>query len=324
MKYLKYYLALLLILIAPISTSAYSKKIIPGGENVGIEINSKGILVVGFYKVNGKYNKGLPNIKKGDNIIKVNNSEVNSINDFIKSINKYINRNKVKLTIDRNKELINVDFNLIEIDGAYKTGLYVKDRLSGIGTITYIDPGSKIYGALGHEILESNTGIRIEVKDGKIYNSDVTGINKSIDGMPGSKNAKINYNDDLGSIKKNTKVGIYGSYNKTNTKEALDILDIKDVKLGKAYIYTTLLDNEIKKYTINITAINPNSKIKNINFEIIDEELLKQSGGVVQGMSGSPIIQDNKILGAVTHVVIDNVKTGYGIAIKTMLEEGDK
>ena len=325
MKKLGYYLVYLMMLLMPFSVMAYSNKIIPGGENIGIEINSNGILVVGFYKVNGKYNKGVPDINMGDYITKVNNITVNTINDLVTAIDKEIKNDKVQLTILRDSQEIKVDFKLKEVDGTYKTGLYVKDKLSGIGTVTYIDPETKIYGALGHEILESNTNRRIEVKDGLIYESYVTGINKSQDGVPGSKNAKINYDYELGTIDKNTEVGIYGTYiDDIENREALEIMDIDDVNLGKAYIYTVVNVSEVKQYEIEITKINKNSKIKNFTFEIVDEKLIQKTGGIVQGMSGSPIIQDNKILGAVTHVIVDDVKTGYGVAIKTMLEEGER
>ena len=304
MKKLGYYLVYLMMLLMPFSVMAYSNKIIPGGENIGIEINSNGILVVGFYKVNGKYNKGVPDINMGDYITKVNNITVNTINDLVTAIDKEIKNDKVQLTILRDSQKIKVDFELKEVDGTYKTGLYVKDKLSGIGTVTYID---------------------IEVKDGLIYESYVTGINKSQDGVPGSKNAKINYDYELGTIDKNTEVGIYGTYiDDIENREALEIMDIDDVKLGKAYIYTVVNVSEVKQYEIEITKINKNSKIKNFTFEIVDEELIQKTGGIVQGMSGSPIIQDNKILGAVTHVIVDDVKTGYGVAIKTMLEEGER
>ncbi len=325
MKKIRYLIALFLVVLCPLNVLAYSEKIIPGGNNIGIEINIEGVLVVGFYKINGEYNKGNPDINIGDYIIKVNDKDVNSINELIKYIDEDIKDDKVILTVKRDEQEIKIDFEVKLQNGIYKTGLYVKDKISGIGTVTYIDSESKIYGALGHEILESNTNRRVEVRTGEIYKSNVTGIDKSLDGNPGSKNAKIYYDEEIGSINKNTEFGIYGNYEDSiDMNKEVEILDIDDVKLGKAVIYTVLNGEEVKEYTIEITKIDKDADIKNFYFKITDKELLDKAGGVVQGMSGSPILQDGKILGAVTHVIIDDVKTGYGISIKTMLEEGDK
>lgn len=303
---------------------AYSKQIIVGGENIGINIQSKGILVVGFYKVNGKTIKSSPEIKVGDYIIKVAGTEINSINELTNAIEKNLNEEKIDITILRDGKEINSTLSLLLDKNMYKTGLYVKDSLSGIGTLTYIDPNSKIFGALGHEIIESNSNKKIEVKTGSIFESKVTEIKKSSDGAPGEKKAKLNNAQIYGEISKNTRYGLFGDYKKTlPNKNLIEVAEKEEVKVGEAKILTTLSDNQIKEYTINITKINEYNKIKNIYFEVTDESLLSETGGIVQGMSGSPIIQNNKIIGAVTHVIVDNVKTGYGIFITTMLEEGE-
>lgn len=311
-----------LVALNPLSCLAYSNYIIPGGENIGIEVNSKGVLVVGFYKVKGKNNKN--NIEIGDYIEKVNGIEINTIDELVNNIDEQQKDGKVELTILRGKERENITFSLVYVDGIYKTGLYVKDSISGIGTLTYIDPETKIYGALGHEIIESNSKKRIEVRDGSIFKSDVSGIDRSVNGTPGTKNAKFYSGVTYGDVKKNTIHGIYGEYTKENKKETIEVGKPEDLKLGRAIISTVTEGNKVKDYEINITKIDKKNTIKNIYFEIVDEELLDKTGGIVQGMSGSPILQDGKIYGAVTHVVIENVKRGYGIFITTMLEEGEK
>ena len=206
----------------------------------------------------------------------------------------------------------------------YKTGLYVKDSISGIGTLTYIDPNTKIYGALGHEIIESNSNSKIEVRTGTIFKSAVSSIDRSVDGTPGTKNARFYSNTVYGTITKNTEHGIYGEYDDLLDKELVEVGDPSDLKLGKAYISTVIKDEDVDDYEITITKIDEKNDVKNIYFEITDNRLLDATGGIVQGMSGSPILQDGKIYGAVTHVVIENVKKGYGIFITTMLEEGEK
>lgn len=323
MKKYRYIGFLLSILLLPTIVFAYSNKVILGGQNIGIEVNTKGVLVVGFYKVNGVYNAS--RLLIGDYITKVNDKEVNTINELVKEIENNVIDNKITISYRRD----NVDYTTIldleYKDGVYKTGLYVKDTLLGNGTITYIDPESKIYGALGHNVVESTTNDRIELRTGNIFKSSISSITKSSDGNPGTINTKFYRNYIYGNIKSNSLVGIYGNYIEEIPSDTLiEIAKIDEVNLGKAKIYTTLANNEIKSYDINILKINKSSDIKNFYFEVIDKELLNKSGGIVQGMSGSPIVQNNKLIGAVTHVTIDNVKTGYGVSIITMLETGDK
>lgn len=313
------------ILFAPLPVWAYSSEIIVGGDNIGIHIDSKGILVIGFYKVNGSYTKASPEIEVGDRILKVGKNEVTSIEELTKEIEKNLQNNNVKLTIERKNQTMNVDLPLTNVDGVYKTGLYVKDGISGIGTLTYIDPETKIFGTLGHEIVESNSNTRIEVKTGSIFDSEISKIIKSTDGKVGEKNAKLNYEKIFGNITKNTLYGVFGNYtNEIPNGKKFTVAKPDEIKLGKASIYTVLSNNKVEEYEINIIKINKNNEIKNITFEITDEKLLKETGGVIQGMSGSPIIQEDKIIGAVTHAIVDNVSNGYGIFITTMLEEGEK
>ncbi len=316
---------LLISFLFPLSVCAYSDKIIPGGGTIGIKVNSKGIMIVGFYKVDGKYNKGNPELKEGDYIIKVNDEKINSVDDLINAVSKYQNDELVNITYLRNKIENNTNLRLVKIDGVYKTGLYVKDSITGIGTLSYIDPENNIYGALGHEIVESNSKVMIDIKDGTIFKNIVTSIERSVDGSPGSKNAKFYNNKEYGNVLKNTKYGIYGIPNQNIlTGEPVNIKKLSEVNLGKAYIRTVINKEDVKDYEINILEINKNSKLKSITFEITDEELLNKTGGIVQGMSGSPIIQDGYLIGAVTHVLVDDVKKGYGISIITMLDEGDR
>lgn len=307
---------IIIILVFPLSVAAYSNKIIPGGENIGIYVKEKGITVIGFYDVDGVNNNEL---KIGDHIVSANNEPINTINELI-SVIKKTSENEIDITYIRNNKSHNGKLSLVKINNEYKTGLYVKDNITGLGTLTYIDPLTHIFGSLGHEIIDSNTKEQITIDNGYIFNSIITNIKKSKDGNPGGIYAKFNNKNKYGTITKNTNVGIYGNYDELPDKE---YMEIADPKIGKAYIMTELDNSGVKKYEINIKTLNDTSRNKNIYFEIVDEELINKTGGVVQGMSGSPIIQDNKIVGAVTHVIVDNVKTGYGVYIKTMLSEGE-
>lgn len=302
-----------LMLLSPFNVFAYSDYVIPGGDNIGIELNLDGLLVTGFYKVNGRYNYN--GLKIGDYITHVNGIKVTDANHFIDLIE---GNNKVKLIIRRDDDELELSFNIID----NKTGIYVKDDITGIGTLTYIDPDSNIFGALGHEIIDGSTKQSVDMSDGVIFRSDVTGIDRSIDGNPGTKNAKFYYSEEYGEIDKNTDYGIYGEYNIDTDRELIEVAESYEVKLGKAYI-RTVVDKEIKLYEIKIVKVNEFSDTKNIQFEIVDEELLSKCGGIVQGMSGSPIIQNDKLIGAVTHVLKEDVSSGYGVFITTMLNEGE-
>lgn len=306
-------LFLSLMLLSPFNVFAYSDYVIPGGDNIGIELNIDGLLVTGFYKVNGRYNYN--GLKIGDYITHVNGIEISDANHFMELIH---NEEKVKLSIRRNDDKLEYNFNIID----NKTGIYVKDDITGIGTLTYIDPNSNIFGALGHEVIDGNTKSSIDMSDGIIFRSDVIGIDRSIDGNPGTKNAKFYYNEEYGEIDKNTDYGIYGEYNTDINRELIEVAESSEIELGSAYI-RTVIDEEIKLYEIKIVKVNEYSDTKNIQFEIIDEELLSKCGGIVQGMSGSPIIQNDKLIGAVTHVLKEDVSSGYGVFITTMLNEGE-
>ncbi len=317
---------LLILFIMPTNIYAYSKYIIPGGETIGIEVNSKGVLVVGFYEVESKYIGKDAGFEIGDIITKINGTEVSDINEMVNVVNQEARmNNKLDVTIIRNSKSSDLSLDMIcDSEDVCKTGLYVKDEITGIGTLTYIDPNTTIFGALGHEITERTTGEKFEIKDGKIFKATVTDNTKSESGSPGEKNATYDETVTYGSISANEESGIFGKYtDKILEDKALEVGDKDDVKKGSATIRTVLNGNEVKDYDINILNVNKDGDIKNILFEITDTELLNETGGVIQGMSGSPIIQNDKIIGAVTHVIVNDTKKGYGIFITTMLEEGD-
>lgn len=321
-KKIKLILVSIMLLTMPINALAYSDYIYASGKSVGINIKLKGIMVVGLYEVNGVSPGVIAKINLGDRIIKVNNNDVNSIKEMTDAISNSNNKDSVEITYLRNNKEYKTNLKLINDNGIYKTGLYVKDTISGVGTLTYIDPGTMMYGALGHEIIDRNTKTMVDIDDGKIFKSSVTGITKSTNGNPGSKNA-LYYSDVVyGNINKNTHSGIFGNFS-ANTAN-LKLYKVSNPVLGDAKILTVIDNDTIKEYSINITKINEFKETKNILFDITDTELLNKTGGIVQGMSGSPIIQGDNIVGSVTHVVVDNPEKGYGIYITNMLTEAEK
>lgn len=318
-------LLLLTNIILPLNVFAYSDYVIAGGQNIGIELDSNGVIIVGTYEVNKESPAKNANLKTGDKIIKINETPVSSIKEMINAIDDTRNDTVTISYLRANKEY-QTELTLIQDnDNVYKTGLYVKDSISGVGTLTFIDPSPKYNGALGHEIIEKTTGQKLEIKDGKIYSSTVTSINPSIEGNPGEKNAIYNSNDIFGNITENSTSGIFGTYKTTIPQNKLyKVAQPSEIKPGEASILTVTKGEEIKEYKINILKINKDTKsTKNMLFEVTDNELLKISGGIVQGMSGSPIIQGDNIIGAVTHVVVDDCTKGYGIFITNMLEEAE-
>lgn len=317
---------LLSLFIIPTSVFAYSDYLIPGGENIGIRVETSGIIVVGMYDVNGKNPAMDAGLKAGDIILKVDNQEVASIDDMITKISNSKDT-KVTISYKRDDEINSTELEIFKDENeVYKTGLYVKDSITGIGTLSFIDPETKIFGALGHEIIEKNTGVLLEIKNGKIFETSVTSIDRSSSGSPGAKNAEFYLDNNKGTIKENTESGIFGMYTEEiPDKKKYKVAQVEDIKTGKAKTLTVIDGNTVKEYDINILKLNNSSsqKTKNILFEITDKELLEKTGGVVQGMSGSSIIQGDYIIGAVTHVVVDDPTKGYGIFITNMLEEAE-
>lgn len=319
---MKKLILLFILFIFPINVLAYSDRVIVGGETIGIEVHSNGVYIVGFYPVNGKNIAEEAGFMVGDIIKKINGVDISNIN----GLNNILDSDSIyKFSILRNKESLTIPIKLELEDNILKTGLYVKDTINGIGTLSYIDPETKVFGSLGHEILESKSYSKFEISDGNIFSANVSNIKKSSNGNTGEKKANIDKSNEIGTININEINGIYGKYmDDYSDREILEVGDSSSIKKGLAYIKTVINKDNINNYFINIINIDETNSTKNILFEITDEKLLNATGGIVQGMSGSPIIQNNKIIGVVNYVIVDNTKRGYGIFITKMLEEGDK
>ena len=309
-------------------------EIFPCGFSVGIYLETDGVLVVGTDVITGSdglnYDPSSGIVKEGDYIMAVNDINVSAKSQLGFLLNKYGSK-PVTLRLLRDGEEINVKITPICVgEEQYKIGVWVKDDSQGIGTMTYIMYDGS-FGALGHGISDADTKKLLSAENGRIYEADIWGITKGRSGSPGSLCGSINYDEKniIAAIEENCAMGIYG-----NLKEYRDILDIideydlqpmevcnkKDVKLGKAYIRTAV-NGEIKDYEIEITDIDIESEgNKGMVIEVNDEKLLELTGGIVQGMSGSPIIQNGRIVGAVTHVLVNDPTRGYGIFIENMLE----
>ena len=307
-----------------ISLFASNVFLVRGGENIAFEVRPDGLIVTSTYDVkigNDIYNPSKhSDINKGDIIKAIENYKVDSLTSFINVFNKYIDKGKVDLTIKRKNRYYHKSLRLIKVDDKIKTGLYVKERILGIGTVSFYDPEKHIYGALGHEIYDTDSDSIVDIKSGSIYESNVIGIKNNGDDV-GEKISDTELENKLGDIKINSEFGIFGSIDEIpSTYVPIEMAKSKDVKIGNAKIYTVTKGNKVEEYSIKITNLKKQDTIdeKGISFKITDERLLSLGGGIYYGMSGSPIIQNNKLVGAVTHVLSNDKTAGYGIYMEAM------
>lgn len=316
----KFTLVFLLLIAIPCNIAAYSDYIIASGDNIGIKLNTDGILIIGTYDIEGSDPATNAGLKIGDKIISIDYQSVSSI-DQISSILSRNSKDTISVGYVRDGKEYNTELTLKN----KKTGLYLKDSISGIGTLTFVDPNTKRFGALGHEIVDSMSGKIVESTSGNIFSSSIHSITKSRDGNPGEKNATFNSSEVLGEIKENTNKGIFGFYQEEVSEENLyKVAKLEDIELGEAKIRTVIDGTKVEEYTIEIKRVEETEEhTKNLLFEITDSTLLDKTGGIIQGMSGSPIVQGEYIIGAVTHVVVDDPTRGYGILITNMLEEAE-
>lgn len=304
---------------------------VPCGMPVGIYLKSDGVMVIGTGEiVNEAGNLVEPAfgiLKSGDYIEKVNGKVMEDKNDLIEAVNA-CNGNEVHLEVRRDGELMKIDLDpVLAEDGSYKLGAWVRDDTQGIGTVTYVNMNGS-FGALGHGISDSDTGRLVDVKEGELYETEILGIQKGESGNPGVMSGVIYYGNGtkLGDVTVNSDEGIFGTVNEKFLKnvesEAIPIGFRQDVKKGNAVIRSSV-SGEVKDYDVEIQRVDHAAlqKNKGMTIKVVDEELLELTGGIVQGMSGSPIIQDGKLVGAVTHVLVNDPTKGYGIFIEYMLDE---
>lgn len=315
---------LALAIINPIALYAIS--LVPGGDSIGIELDYQGVLITGGYRIkidNRSYDPLDSDFKVGDIIVAINDQVVTSIEELSNEIQEGNSENpKYDLTIKRGNETLHQDLHVAYDNQQFSTGLYVKDAISGVGTLTFYNPTTNTFAALGHAMSDSKLNSDELIQNGNIFESTVTSIKKATTKASGNKIADIS-DIEIGSINSHSQFGIYGTYNYDISKrEMMETATIEETKLGEAYFLTVLNGNEIHKCAIEITKLNQQDSIKEkgIEFTVTDQEVLNRANGIIQGMSGSPIIQDGKIIGCVTHVSGNNPITGYGLYIDWMLE----
>lgn len=306
------------------------KSLIPVGTPIGIYVKTEGVLVIGTGEFQGNdgvsYAPSRYILKSGDYIRSVNGKSVTEKEEFIRLIEKSGGA-AVTLTLERNGETMNVDVTPVQdVSGKYKIGVWVRDNAQGVGTMTYIDSDGN-FGALGHGINDIDTSTLMEMENGTLYETSIVDIKKGKDGNPGEMTGMIVYSDEniLGAITSNSIKGIFGICNEKalslGVQDALPIGLKQEIVKGSAQILCTVEDVP-KYYDVEITAVHLDHDNVNrgIELKVTDPDLLAITGGIVQGMSGSPIVQNGKIIGAVTHVLVQDSTRGYGIFIETMLD----
>lgn len=310
------FLFLCILSFSPNKVYAETQKVYLGGYPVGITINSRGAYVVGVCDVVNADLIYSPSkdagIMAGDIILSVDGVEVNTskdISDTVKDGNVKI----IEYSRGGNKIITNVTPRKDNL-GKYKLGVFVKDGVSGIGTITYLTKNE--VGCLGHPILDDNYEI-IKACGGKIFSCNITGAIKGVKGRPGELRGVFDEKTLIAELTCNKNCGVFG--NKINKEYLLTEIEIGQAKMGDAYIYTTVSGNIPQKYSVSIIKNDNYRDDKNLVVKITDKRLLEQTNGIVQGMSGSPIVQDNKLVGAITHVFTNDPTRGFGITIDKML-----
>lgn len=313
--------------------------LVPGGQSVGIQMDVKGVLVVGLEEIETETSVVSPGydagVQIGDIILSVNDQNVYYAKDVAEAVNKSMSEGEsfpLKLRILRKEEehTLNVTPVKDNSTGEYKIGIWVKEKIAGIGTLTFYDPRSNVFAALGHGIYESKTGTLLSAGKGKLLRTEVKSIKEGKAGNPGEIRGIFYGNEKpIGKVLLNSSLGIYSEgtdFEDFQLSQPLVMGTQEQVKEGDAYILTTINGDKVERFDIKITKINRQDKPdgKGLEIEVTDEKLLSYSGGIVQGMSGSPIIQNNRIVGAVTHVFVNNPTKGYGIFIEWMVDEGMK
>lgn len=315
------------------AAGADTDTVLLGGMPVGIYMETDGVMVLSTETVEGidgtvcEPARGL--VKAGDYITAINDMELEGKSNLLDAVEE-MGEDTVVLTLRRDGELLDVKLRPVEYkNGKYRLGIWVRDNIQGLGTVTFLT-GQSRFGALGHGIHDTDTNVLMSISDGTVYRTSIQDITKGSNGSPGSMEGIIIYNNFnvLGTIDKNTDAGIYGTIDKIGSlfEKQIPIKTAKkeEIEKGDAAI-RCYVDGRIREYDIQVTDIDMSGAEinKGLVIKVTDEELLEKTGGIIQGMSGSPIIQNGKLIGAVTHVFVQDSTMGYGIFIENMLEEAE-
>ena len=307
--------------------------VIPVGNIAGLKLYTSGVLVVGMSEIEGedsKIYKPYENtgIEEGDTIVKINDNEINTTDELIEKINMSKGE-KVEIEYIHDEETKECSITPVKTsEKEYKLGLWVRDSAAGVGTVSFYEPDTHIFGALGHGITDIDTGDLLNIAEGEFVTAKILDIKKGEDGNPGKIQGTVEEQETIGEISKNTEFGIYGKIKdisslNIDTSKEMEVALRDEIQLGKATILCSLDNQTVGEYEIEITKINKENNYNNKSMEIkvTDEKLIEKTGGIIQGMSGSPIIQNGKFIGAITHVLVNSSTEGYAIFGDLMLKQ---
>lgn len=314
-------------------TTIPNKVVVPGGEAIGLKLYTNGVLVVGMSEIEGEDNKKYKpyensGIEEGDMITKISDKTVTCTADLITYVNE-CNGKEINLKYVRDGKEYETKMNPTKTgEKDYKLGLWVRDAAAGVGTVSFYEPQTGSFAALGHGIIDIDTEEIIHIATGELVTSNIVSIVRGEKGKPGEIRGSIENGTTIGSVYKNSAFGIYGKLNrgtkfiKPNAKE-MEILPRDEIQTGKAKIICTLENNKTEEYEIEIQKVftNNNTDNKSMIIKVTDQKLIEKTGGIIQGMSGSPIIQNDRFVGAVTHVMVNDPTMGYGVFADMMLKQ---
>lgn len=305
------------------------RTVIPMGRAVGIKLFSDGVLVVGLAEIPTADGALTPakdcGLREGDIITHINSEEVDSIEE-VQEILQTVGDDPMSIRAMRGDKQVQMTMQAVQCasDGAYKLGAWIRDSMAGIGTMTFYDPQAGVFGALGHGINDVDTALLMPLSAGSIMYAEVTDVKKGACGAPGELHGSFQVSNDMGDLFANTPSGIFGrltDQSLTGDAQPVAVAQRSEVKTGKATILSNIAGEQVEAYEIEITRIYPQSDTdtRNLMLKVTDPRLLEATGGIVQGMSGSPILQNGKLVGAVTHVLVNDPTEGYGILAENML-----
>ncbi len=315
-KFRRMIIVLLLIFCLSTQALALPETLVPVGQTVGIHLCGE-LVVVGFDESTGAGAKSA-GVQIGDRIVAINGAQVNSLEELRGASDD----DGVHLTVERNGKQVEFYLSPVQTPEGGRIGLKVRDGITGVGTVTFYDPVTGSYGALGHSVNDPETGACIPITGGSLMAASVTEVIRGKPGNPGELRGSFTKDNTLGDIQTNSPVGIFGTMCKPALCEKpLPLAAASQVQETKAQILSNVNGSEVASYQVEILKIDMDNRSgRNFLLQVDDDALLEKTGGIVQGMSGSPIIQDGRLIGAVTHVLVDNPRMGYGIFIENMLE----
>ena len=319
--------AVMLAFSAVTVANAAGRELVPMGNTVGIQMSTDGIIVVGFGtqdKMGGESPAEAAGIRTGDIIVSVGGRSTKTAAEFLTAISQ-LDGSEVEIQVLRSGERRSFNVKPVQSEnGSWQLGIWLRDSVSGIGTVTFYDPENGTYGALGHPISDADTGIIMPVGEGVIMFSTVVDVKPGVSGSPGELCGYFEIDDRIGDISINSESGIFGKLERGQKKESIPVGAAAEIKTGKATILSNVRDTLIEEFEVEITRVYRGEENgRSMMISVTDPRLLHITGGIVQGMSGSPIIQNGKLIGAVTHVLINDPTRGYGIAIEEMLKVSD-